>query len=141
MTETIEQMLFRHERFIPHAYRDSEGYWTIGIGRLIDQRKGGGISKEEATYLLKNDIEKCRQQLDGFLPWWKELSEERQMVLLDMCFNLGMRGLLGFKKTLGLMQEGNYKEAAEAMLKSKWASQVGNRAIELSKMMEGENET
>ncbi len=137
MTESLEEMIIRHEGFIPHAYQDSLGYWTIGIGRLIDKRKAGGITKEEAIFLLGNDLDKCRLDLDGKLPWWKNLTPERQMVLMDMTFNLGINGLLGFKNTLKLIEDGKYKEAAKAMLQSHWASQVGNRAIELSSMMEG----
>lgn len=134
--ETIEEMIIRHEGFIPHAYQDTEGYWTIGIGRLIDKRKGGGITKEEAIFLLKNDLNKCSIQIEEKLPWWKNLTYIRQMVLMDMCFNLGINGLLAFKKTLSLIESGNYKEAAKEMLISKWARQVGNRAVELSEMIE-----
>ena len=135
--ETIEEMVIRHEGFVSHAYQDIEGYWTIGIGRLIDKRKGGGITKEEAIFLLKNDLNKCCTEIENKLPWWKNLTYERQMVLMDMSFNLGIEGLLAFKKTLSLIENGHYKEAAQEMLRSKWADQVGNRAIELSKIMEG----
>jgi lysozyme len=59
----------------------------------------------------------------------------RQNVLADMCFNLGIGGLLSFKNTLAMVEHGKYEEAAAAMLQSKWATQVGQRAIELSEMM------
>jgi lysozyme len=133
---TIEEVLMRDEGIVLHAYQDSLGYWTIGIGRLIDQRKGGGISTEEALYLLHNDIKKVEKQLDDHLPWWRMLSENRQIVLISMCFNLGINGLLQFKKTLDLIERGLYIAAAEAMLQSKWATQVGQRANRLAKMME-----
>jgi len=138
MNETIEEMLVRHEGFIPYAYQDSLGYWTIGIGRLIDKRKGGRITRAEANMLLRNDIIRFEDSLAVALPWYKDLTYERQVVLINMCFNLGINGLLGFKNTLKLIQDGKYKEASRAMLQSKWAAQVGDRAIELSRMMEGE---
>jgi lysozyme len=138
MSETIEQMLIRHEGKISYAYQDSLGYWTIGVGRLIDKRKGGGLSDLEITYLLQNDINRVKNDLDRMLPWWGALNEDRQAVLIDMCFNLGIAGLLEFKKTLALLKEDNYEGAGDEMLNSDWAKQVGHRAIELSKLMKGE---
>lgn len=128
--------LRRDEGVIPHAYQDSLGYWTIGVGRLIDKRKGGRLTDEEIDYLLMNDIKECVEDLDKNLPWWRSLSDARRRVLVNMRFNLGMAGLLGFKNTLKFVETGQYKRAAENMLLSKWAKQVGQRANRLSKMME-----
>jgi lysozyme len=133
---TLEEQLIRDENEVLHAYPDSEGYWTIGVGRLIDQRKGGGISHEEAMYLLANDISSVRSKLMEQLPWIADLDEARQGVLENMCYNLGIHGLLGFKNTLSLIQNGHYAAAAAAMLDSKWATQVGARAQRLSQQME-----
>ncbi|MCG3134208.1 MAG: hypothetical protein HMLKMBBP_01500 [Planctomycetes bacterium] len=131
--------LIQHEGFVPHAYQDSLGWWTIGIGRLIDKRKGGGITREEALYLLRNDIEEKVEDLDYHLPWWRKLDGVRQRALLDMAFNLGIAKLLTFKTTLSLIKAGNYEDAATAMLQSKWARQVGlrpgQRAHRLASMM------
>jgi lysozyme len=135
MTETIEQMLIRHEGLRLKPYRCSAGKLTIGVGRNLDDR---GITKEEALLMLAHDINDCMEDLSNNIPWCSTLSENRQYVLIDMCFNLGIGGLMGFKNTLKLIREGKYKEAAKAMLQSKWASQVGNRAVELSKIMAGE---
>jgi len=74
--------------------------------------------------------------LEYRLPWFTELDEVRQAVLVDMGYNLGIDGLLKFKRTLGSVESGNYANAAIQMLESKWATQVGHRAERLSDMME-----
>lgn len=119
-----------------HVYQDSLGFWTLGVGRMVDPKKGGGISKEESAYLLNNDIIKVEADLDLFVPWWRNLSENRQLVLANMCFNMGISTLLTFKNTLKAMSEGQYDVAAEGMRESKWARQVGKRAVRLIKLME-----
>lgn len=130
----LEELL-RDEGFVPHAYTDSLGYLTIGVGRLIDKRKGGGVTKEEALYLLGNDVDRFVTELDQKIPWWRNLNPTRQRVMINMAFNLGVPGLLKFKNTLAMIKAGDYDGAAAGMLKSLWAKQVGNRAVRLSKMM------
>lgn len=127
--------LKRDEGFVSHAYQDSEGYLTIGIGRLIDKKRGGGITEDEAAYLLSNDIKRVEGQLDRDLPWWRDLDEVRQRVLLNMAFNLGINGLLSFVNTLSKMKAGDFAGAADGMLDSLWRKQVGNRAVRLADMM------
>lgn len=98
------------------------------------------ISADEARYLLKNDVDRVCTQLDAALPWWRTMSERRQRVLANMCFNMGignsMRGLLSFRNTLASMQRGDYRAAARGMRDSAWAKQVGARSERLAKMME-----
>ncbi len=124
------------EGFRSAAYQDSLGYWTIGIGRLVDARKGGGISRDEALYLLSNDLKRVDAELDKALPWWREMNAARQRVLRNMCFNMGLRTLLTFKNTLAAMQRGDYRAAAAGMRASKWATQVKGRAVRLARTME-----
>ena len=131
----MKQELRRDEGFVPHAYQDHLGYWTIGIGRLIDQRKGGRITEDEALHLLDCDIERFEQELDAKLPWWRTLDDVRQRVILNMAFNLGVEGLLKFRNTLAAVNEGRWEDAARGMAASKWASQVGDRAVRLQRMM------
>lgn len=133
MIELIEQ-LYRDEGEILNAYQDSLGFWTIGIGRLIDVRKGGGISHEEAGLLLLNDIKKHTDAVVARLPWVFQLSPARLGVLVNMHFQLG-DGLFGFVNTLQLIQDGKYGLAATEMLKSKWAQQTPARAKRLSEQM------
>ena len=133
---SIRDLLERHEGRVAHAYQDSLGYWTIGVGHLIDKRKGGSLPDHIVEALLEWDIYEHQKELDAALPWAKNLSEVRYAVLLDMAFNLGVKGLLGFENTLAYIQEGNYPAAARGMLRSKWAEQVKGRAVRLAKMME-----
>ena len=113
--------LIDHEGLVLHQYVDSEGYATIGIGRLIDPEKGGKITKDEAIYLLHNDIDECSASLDNSLSWWRSKPAKIQMALMHMRFQLGMTGVLKFKKTLALMQEDRFKEAAVEARDSRWA--------------------
>lgn len=149
MTDSLHGLLEEHEGFVPHAYQDSLGIWTIGIGTMIDGRRGGGITHDEALYLLQNRIQKAALQLDRAIPWWRALDEIRRRILVDMCFNMGVgraprtnglddkgEGLLSFQNTLAHIKAGNYTLAAAGMLKSKWATQTGNRAQRLARMME-----
>ena len=117
------------------AYQDHLGYWTIGVGRLIDKRKGGGITADESAYLLGNDIAKVNAQLDSKIPWWRKLDEARQAVIQGMAFQMGIDGLLGFKNTLKMIEAGDYEGAGKGMLNSLWAKQTPGRANRMSKQM------
>lgn len=108
----LTDQLIRDEGVVLHAYPDSLGYLTIGIGRLIDKRKGGGISLAEARFLLDNDIVRVSNEVRRALPWSEKLDEERFGVLLNMAFQMGIAGLLGFKNTLAMIERGDYKAAA-----------------------------
>lgn len=113
-------------------YLDTVGKWTGGVGRNLSDR---AFSEDEIDLMLKNDIRGVEQDLDRRLPWWRQMSEARQNVLANMCFNLGIDRLLGFVNTLALMKAGRYDAAAAEMLDSKWAKQVGDRAIRLAATM------
>lgn len=131
---TIEEQLARDEGFRPHAYQDSVGKLTIGIGRNLDDV---GISHEEALVLLANDVKCARILLADRLPWTvTALDEARKGVLINMCFNMGIFRLLEFKQFLAALQAADYKLAAAQMLDSKWAKQVGGRAQRLAAQIE-----
>lgn len=136
MKEQLTKQLRRDEGEVLHAYQDHLGYLTIGIGRLIDSRKGGGLSSDEAAYLLSNDIDTRIRALREKLPWFDSLDEARQGVLVNMAFQMGVDGLLSFKNTLKMVEKGDYFRASENMLLSKWAtSQTPERAKRLAKQM------
>lgn len=135
MTTLLDQ-LRREEGVVPHAYQDHLGYWTIGVGRLIDKRKGGGLSDDEIDYLLRNDVAKFERQVREALPWFDKLDAARQGVLLGMAFQMGTAGLLGFKRTLTLIERGDYAGAAASMLQSRWAQQTPARAMRMARQME-----
>jgi len=133
--ERLINQLKRHEGVKPYAYLCSEGYTTIGVGRNIDSKGGIGLSTEEIELLLYNDIRRCRNELRANFVWFSSLSFPRQEALINICFNLGITRLLGFKKALAAMEQGDFKTAANEFLDSKWAKQVGNRAIELAEQI------
>lgn len=135
MYDNVEKQLRKDEGEVLTAYQDSLGFWTIGIGRLIDKRKGGGITQEESSYLFQNDLKKVISALDKRIPWWTKLDEARKGVLINMSFQMGIDGLLGFKNTLRMIEQGQYSAAADGMLNSLWARQTPNRAKRLSTQM------
>lgn len=134
MTRILEQ-LEAEERFVPHAYQDHLGFWTIGIGRLIDKRSGGGITRDEGLYLLGNDVARITHDLLRRFRWFDGLDAARQAVLVGMALQMGIHGLLGFERTLLLIEARQFDKAADAMLASKWATQTPGRAARMADQM------
>jgi|ERR1044072_3615662 lysozyme len=114
-----------HEGYRDRMYVDTVGKRTIGYGWNLDDTP---IYREVAELQLRMKLAECEKELEKSLDFWPNLTQARKEVLLDMCFNLGLTGLLGFKNTLRLIGESRHEEAAAQMLKSKWAEQVGARA-------------
>lgn len=121
----IADLIKRHEGLRLKPYRDSVGKLTIGYGRNLEDV---GITEEEADILRDHDIARVVKGLDEALPWWRGLDATKQNALMDMAFNLGIRGLLGFTKMLAALRRGDWDAAADEALDSKWARQVGQRA-------------
>lgn len=132
----LKAQIKEFEGWVPHAYEDSHGWLTIGCGRLIDKRKGGRLSDAEIDYLLDNDIAEKKQQVLESLPWVAGMNEARQAVVIGMCFQMGLKGLLGFRGTLDAMRDERYADAAERMRQSLWAKQTPNRANRMAYQME-----
>ncbi len=131
--QKAETLLIKHEGLRLRPYRCTSGKLTIGVGRNLEDC---GITEQEAKELLQNDILRCELELITNIPdIYNNLSENRKLVLLDMCFNIGIKGLLQFKTTLGFIKSEEYEKAANQMLTTKWAKQTGARAIELSQLM------
>lgn len=125
------QLIKKHEGLKLKPYKCTSGKLTIGYGRNLDDN---GITGSEAEALLYNDVQNCYAECVKFL-FWNTLNEARQAVLLDMCFNLGISRLKGFKKMLAALKGGDYEKVAKEMLDSKWAFQVKKRATELAEIM------
>lgn len=123
------------------AYLCPAGALTIGYGHNLNANPIEGlgsmssISEARARLILREDAARTAKELDSSLPWWRELGEARQAVLLNMAFNMGETGLLGFRRTLQAVREQRWKDARDGMLASKWAGQVGRRASELAEQM------
>jgi len=125
----IINLIISHEGFRSKVYKCPAGKLTIGYGRNLEDK---GISDSEAMFLLMNDVLSTERDISMMLPFFENLSYPRQCVLIDMGYNLGLQGLMEFKKMLEALHDGDYDKASKEMLDSKWAKQVGNRAIELS---------
>ena len=123
------------------AYRCPAGALTIGYGHNLDARpltglgEGAKIDEPRARKILFEDVRMLGVALDRALPWWRKAGEARSAVLLNMAFNMGLAGLLGFHATLQAVREGRWEDARSGMLASKWAGQVGRRASELAEQM------
>ena len=128
----LRNLLHSHEGYEQFPYMDTTNNLTIGIGRNLSFR---GISLNEADFLLDGDITYFNDRLNEYLPFFKNMSEERQIALIDMCFNLGFNGFMKFKKMLLALERKDYEEAANEMIKSDWAEQVKKRAIDLSNII------
>ena len=127
----IKQMRF-HEGVKNKVYKDHLGIETIGVGRNLVDR---GLSDEEVDYLLGNDITIVENELDNGLSWWRDLDEVRQRALADLAFNMGLPRLHGFVKMLDGLQRRDYHRAADELLNSKYAKQVGARSERVANMI------
>lgn len=136
MKTELAKQLRGDEAVRPCVYKDHLGYFTIGVGRLVDGRKkGAGLRPDEITYLLNNDIDDRINALTKALPWFQNLDDVRKGVLLNMAFQMGTEGLLGFERTLSLIRDGKYELAAFAMKQSLWARQTPERAERMCEQM------
>ena len=126
---TLVDQLIRHEGLMLKPYRDSMGILTIGVGRNLDDV---GITRDEAIMMLNHDIDTARADLARVFPWTQNLDPVRLDALTNMVFNLGIGRLRGFARMLLALQAGDWNEAAQQALDSKWAVQVGNRSKELA---------
>lgn len=131
LTNLID-VLVRHEGLRNKPYEDTSGHLTIGVGRNLDTM---GLSDDEIYYLLKNDIRRCETELDNSFRWYKDLDQVRQEAMINLCFNLGITRLRKFKLALRAMEAKDYEDASEEFLDSLWATQVGQRAVEVAEMI------
>ncbi len=114
-----------------HPYFDSEGILTIGWGRNL---RDNGISQKEADFLFDNDFDSCERELSA-CSWYTAQPEGVKAALINMCFNLGLPRLKGFKRMIAALEAQNYTLAAQEALNSKWATQVGQRAKDVAVML------
>ena len=151
-THLVKQLI-KSEGLRLEVYQDTLGIDTIGVGRNLEDR---GISQEEldamdipnidtiyqygiteadAAFLLENDIEIVENEIVKAHPCVKDLDSVRQLVLVDMAFNMGVPRLSGFKKMWAAIHEGDFPTASREMLDSRWAVQVKGRSHKLAHAM------
>lgn len=127
----LKDWIKKHEGLRLKLYKDTVNKWTVGYGRNIEDN---GISKEEADFMFDNDFARCQRELAPY-PWYVNQPQNVQDALMNMCFNLGIGRLLGFKKMIMALTAKDYTKAAIEALDSKWATQVPNRAKDIALMI------
>jgi lysozyme len=130
--EALRNLIARHEGLSLVPYRCSEGKLTIGYGRCLDEL---GITKREASMMLNNDIIRVHGELDKAYVWFRRMSPIRQMAIMSMNFNLGITKFRKFHKMISALALSQWDRAAIECLDSRWAKQVGDRAIEIATMI------
>ena len=160
LKHSLEDQLILHEGLRLEVYKCPADYWTVGVGRNLEGKpltkseqerilgcsgltpdqvisilKERGVTKDEALFLLANDIEDAIKDLSNF-DWFEDLDPVRKKVVIDMRYNLGPTRFRGFKKMIAALARGDYKAAAAEMVDSRWYHEVGNRSKRLVRMME-----
>ena len=123
-------------------YNDHLGYPTFGIGHLITENDpehgkplGTPISEERVNEVFNHDVELFISETKSVFPGLENKPEKIQLVLINMCFNLGAPRLSKFKKFIAAIDQEEWVEAAMEMMDSKWARQVGPRAERLKQIV------
>lgn len=142
----IKKRLEFHEGFRSKPYYCSEGKKTIGIGRNLDAKpfteaerliikNPENITKQEALFLLENDIMETIRLLNNMVRCFLKLDDERQYALIDMGFQMGVDGLCQFKKMLAAMETGDFEKASKECLNSKYGKQTPIRAERIARLI------
>ena len=134
--EKIVARLKEDEGYRAHAYQCGSGAWTVGYGRNIDQDHGAlGISEPEAEILLRNDVDRCVDELRRTFAWVDEQSANVQAVLVELTFWLGLTRLRKFKKCLAALEAGDRTTAAAELIDSRLHGQVPDRTERLAERL------
>ena len=144
--DKLIEELIKDEGYKYEIYLDHLGYPTFGVGHLVLEKDeehgkpvGTPVSEERILECLSKDIDIVCDELDRGMPWWRGLNDNRKRIMANMCFNLGYPRLSKFKKFLAAMKDEDWETAAEEMMDSKWATQVGDRAKRLRNRVLMEN--
>lgn len=136
----IREDLERDEGWRAHAYQDHLGFWTIGYGFLIDERRGGGLPKTIADRWMDHILVEIGKALDARIPWWRHQPDDVQRALVSMAYQLGVAGLMRFRKMLAALERGDRLTAAAEALDSTWAKQTHARARRMAALIGGDND-
>lgn len=128
MRDKLKEMIKRHEGFRAKPYLDTLGIPTFGYGFTY-------IRRDEAECILENRINYILKALHRVLPFFDDLDEARQIALADMAYQLGIGGLLKFRKMLKALEAGQYETAYREALNSRWARQTPVRAREIANIL------
>jgi len=127
--EKLIDSIKKNEGFVGKPYNDSLGIPTIGYGSKLP------LDEDEAELLLKHRLNKKIEELHTHYAFVENLPKEKQSILYEMAYQLGVGGLLKFKKMWRALKSGDFEMASMEMLDSKWAKQTPKRAVDLAKQM------
>lgn len=131
----LKTELIRDEGLKLAAYKDSLGFWTIGVGHLLGSKpRMTEINVSEAYALLEADIDEAERRAERFLGG-AVLDDVRMRAIVNMAFNLGGK-LYAFEDFQKAVKAGDWEKAGAEMSDSKWSGQVGERAVRLRNMIE-----
>lgn len=140
--EFCENMIIQDEGFRSFPYKDTEGEWTIGFGsnmsnimHMLPYFARRGITKIQALEWLHRDINNALTDIGRTLPWVNDLEPAQKIALINMCYNLGLEKLLGFKNFLHSLENLDIDLAIKELYNSKWATQVKTRADRISVLL------
>jgi len=133
--DALRLELIRDEGKRLTPYRDSMGYWTVGIGHLLKRgEKRETITERQCLEYLIGDIVDAEQKLDSILPGWRNHGDARQRAMVNLAFNLGW-GLKQFVNFLNAMEREDYASAGRHLRASRWAEHVKGRAPRIIHMI------
>lgn len=130
----IYEQIERDEGFVARPRQDTLGHWFVGFG--WDLCHGPPLDRDIARMILRDHVAMVVADLRNRLPWTMELSQPRFAALINMGYQLGINGLLGFRKMLGAMQAGDFGQAAREAIDSEWAKQTPERAKRIAAQIE-----
>lgn len=141
--ERVAERLRQEEGRRTTVYRDSRGYWTVGDGICVDARvRGAGLTGAMCDALTRLSLADRAAELGRRIPFWGTLPCRAQDALLDMSFNLGVDGLMGFRRMLKALEAGDYATAGRECRSPRWIAQVGAARVEaIAEDLEGSTTT
>ena len=156
--ERLKEQLILHEGYRTKADRDSKGILTIGVGFNLMRkdaqylltsigadysavlRGDHELTDEQIQFLLDYTLSDSIQSAKAIINNYDDLFDVRKRVIVDMIFNLGLRGFFKFHRTRQAIEDSEFKLAAQYMRESLWCGQVKSRCKRLSDMMESGND-
>ena len=128
----LRETITRHEGSRLDMYQDTLGIWTIGVGHNIQEK---GISPKVMEIMLQEDLEEAISELKRSVSFFSRMPEQVQEALVNLSFNMGIPRLMQFRNTLAYLRDGEFESAADELLDSRYAEQVGHRALEVADMI------
>ena len=123
-----------HEGYEPMVYQCTEGHDTIGVGFKVDDLF---LSEKVCDLILEEKLNDLIPRIERKLSWFRYAQDEVKLVIVNMSYQMGLNGVLQFKRALAAMEIKNWEMAADEMLDSHWDRQTSRRANELADIIRG----